>query len=100
MREPNFYTIGYGSLTTGSCVTDKTYSTSVTTNGGTWGPGKQACDALAAMASAGVNFYSDDGQGCEATAPSNQSITKLTAIFRAITGQSDDTAADPQNGSS
>ncbi len=81
----NFYTIGYGSLTTGSCVTDKTYSTSVTTNGGTWGPGKQACDALAAMASAGVNFYSDDGQGCEATAPSNQSITKLTAIFHAIT---------------
>jgi len=32
-----------------------------------------------------VNFYSDDGQGCQATAPTNQSITKLTAIFRAIT---------------
>jgi hypothetical protein len=36
------------------------------------------------MASSAVNFYSDDGQGCEATAPSNQNLTKLTAIFRAI----------------
>jgi Flp pilus assembly protein TadG len=79
------YTIGYGALTTGSCNTDHTYSASVTTNGGTWGPGKQACDALAAMASAAVNFYSDDGAGCEATEPTNQNITKLTAIFRAIT---------------
>jgi Flp pilus assembly protein TadG len=79
------YTIGYGSPTTGSCVTDKTYSASMTATGGTWGPGKQGCDALAAMASAAVNFYSDDGSGCEASAPSNQNITKLTAIFRAIT---------------
>jgi hypothetical protein len=41
------------------------------------------------MASTAANFYSDDesgsGLGCEATAPSNQNITKLTAIFRAIT---------------
>jgi hypothetical protein len=36
------------------------------------------------MASAATNFYSDDGHGCEATAPSNQNLTKLTAIFRAI----------------
>jgi len=79
------YTIGYGSPTTGSCKSDKTYSASVTTKGGTWGPGLQGCDALAAMASAQVNFYSDDGDGCQASAPSNQNLTKLTAIFRAIT---------------
>jgi len=79
------YTIGYGSPTSGSCATDKTYSASVTTAGGTWGPGKQACQALAAMASSQVNFYSDDANGCQATAPSNQALTKLTAIFRAIT---------------
>jgi len=79
------YTIGYGSPKTSSCKTDKTYSATVTTNGGSWGPGKQACDALAAMASAQVNFYSDAGQGCQATAPSNQNLTKLTAIFHAIT---------------
>jgi Flp pilus assembly protein TadG len=78
------YTIGYGSPTSGSCLSDRTYSASVTTHGGTWGPGKQACQALAAMASAQVNFYSDDGSGCQATAPSNQNLTKLTAIFRAI----------------
>jgi hypothetical protein len=78
------YTIGYGAPTSGSCATDKTYSANVTTSGGSWGPGKQACNALAAMASAQVNFYSDDGSGCQATAPTNQSITKLTAIFRAI----------------
>jgi hypothetical protein len=79
------YTIGYGAPVTGSCNTDHTYSASVTTNGGTWGPGKQGCDALAAMASSAANFYSDDGSGCEATEPDNQNITKLTAIFRAIT---------------
>jgi len=78
------YTIGYGSPTSGGCLSDKTYSTSVGTNGGSWGPGDQPCQALAAMASSAVNFYSDDGQGCEATAPSNQNLTKLTAIFRAI----------------
>jgi len=79
------YTIGYGTETSGGCLTDATYSASVTTNGGSWGPGNQPCNAIAAMASAAVNFYSDDGDGCQATAPSNQSITKLTAIFRAIT---------------
>ncbi len=78
------YTIGYGAETSGGCLSDKTYSASVTTNGGGWGPGDQPCQAIAAMASSAVNFYSDDGQGCEATAPSNQNLTKLTAIFRAI----------------
>ena len=79
------YTIGYGAPTSGGCTTDKTYSATVTTNGGSWSHGKQPCQAIAAMASAQVNFYSDDGSGCQATAPSNQSITQLTAIFRAIT---------------
>ena len=78
------YTIGYGTETSGGCLSDKTYSASVTTAGGTWGPGDQPCQAIAAMASAQTNFYSDDGQGCEATAPTNQNLTKLTAIFRAI----------------
>ena len=78
------YTIGYGSPTSGGCLSDKTYSASVTTQGGAWGPGDQPCKAIAAMASSAVNFYSDDGQGCQATAPSNQNLTKLTAIFRAI----------------
>jgi Flp pilus assembly protein TadG len=79
------YTIGYGSETSGGCLSDKTYSASVSTNGGSWAPGDQPCAALAAMASAQVNFYSDDANGCQATAPSNQALTKLTAIFRAIT---------------
>lgn len=78
------YTIGYGAETSGGCLTDKTYSATVTTAGGAWGPGKQPCQALAAMASSETNFYSDDGDGCEATAPTNQNLTKLTAIFRAI----------------
>ena len=78
------YTIGYGAETSGGCLSDKTYSTTVTTAGGAWGPGKQPCQAIAAMASSETNFYSDDGAGCEATAPTNQNLTKLTAIFRAI----------------
>ena len=84
-QETTVYTIGYGAETSGGCLSDKTYSATVTTNGGSWAPGDQPCAALAAMASAQVNFYSDDGDGCQATEPSNQSITKLTAIFRAIT---------------
>jgi len=36
------------------------------------------------MASNSVNFYSDDGEGCKATTPSNQNIKAMTAIFRAI----------------
>lgn len=79
------YTIGYGAEASGGCLTDATYSATVSTNGGGWAPGKHPCQAIAAMASAQVNFYSDDGDGCEATAPSNQNLTKLTAIFRAIT---------------
>ncbi len=78
------YTIGYGTVTSGGCLSDKTYSASVSTGGGSWGPGKQPCQAIAAMASTTSNFYSDDAHGCEATAPSNQNLTKLTAIFRAI----------------
>jgi Flp pilus assembly protein TadG len=78
------YTIGYGAETSGGCLSDHTYSANVTTEGGTWGPGDQPCQAIAAMASSAVNFYSDDGDGCEATAPTNQNLTKLTAIFRAI----------------
>ena len=79
------YTIGYGAETSGGCTTDATYSASVSTNGGSWRAGDQPCQAIAAMASSQVNFYSDDGSGCEATAPTNQNLTKLTAIFRAIT---------------
>ena len=78
------YTIGYGSPTSG-CSSDSTNSASVTTKGGTWGPGDSPCQALAAMASAQLNFYSDDGSGCLATATANQSITSLTGIFHAIT---------------
>jgi Flp pilus assembly protein TadG len=78
------YTIGYGAETSGGCTTDATYSATVSTNGGAWTHGDQPCQAIAAMASAQVNFYSDDGSGCQATAPTNQNLTKLTAIFRAI----------------
>lgn len=78
------YTIGYGSPTSGGCTSDKTYSASATTGGGSWAPGDQPCAAIAAMASSKSNFYSDDGAGCLATAPSNQSLTKLTQIFQAI----------------
>jgi Flp pilus assembly protein TadG len=78
------YTIGYGAETSG-CTTDSSYSASVTTNGGSWGPGDSPCQALEAMASAPINFFSDDSDGCKATVPSNQAITQLTSIFHQIT---------------
>jgi hypothetical protein len=79
------YTIGYGAETSGGCTTDAKYSASVSNGDGlSWAAGDQPCAALGAMASSAANFYSDDGSGCQATLPSNQSITQLTAIFRAI----------------
>jgi len=81
------YTIGYGSPNTGSsanCGSDQTYSATVTTNGGSWAPRDSPCQALAAMASAPINFFSDDGDGCVATVPSNANLTTLTAIFHQI----------------
>ena len=70
--------------TSGGCTTDKTYSATVTTNGAA---GRRASShrGVSSDGSAQVNFYSDDANGCQATAPSNQALTKLTAIFRAIT---------------
>lgn len=78
-------TIGYGAETSGGCASDKTYSATVTGGGGNWAPGDQPCAALAAMASNVQNFYSDDGDGCKATSTTNANLTKLTAIFQAIT---------------
>jgi hypothetical protein len=82
------YTIGYGAVTSGGCSTDQSYTGSGNTSygGGAWpnSGSKQPCDELAAMASNSVNFYSDDGDGCKASAPSNQNIKAMTAIFRAI----------------
>jgi hypothetical protein len=99
----NVYTIGYGAETSGGCLTDAKYSATLTGGGGNWASGDQPCQALAAMASQTSYFFSDDesgsGLGCEATAPSNQNLKKLTAIFTAIT----DTLTVPRlvpNGSS
>jgi Flp pilus assembly protein TadG len=82
------YTIGYGAVTSGGCSTDQSNTATGNTSygGGAWpnGTSKQPCDELAAMASNSVNFYSDDGEGCKATTPSNQNIKAMTAIFRAI----------------
>ena len=85
------YTIGYGALNKGGnssgggCASDQTYSASVTTNGGQWQAGDSPCQALAAMASSIVNFYSDDADQCAASSPTNQNLKKLTQIFAAIT---------------
>lgn len=75
------YTIGYGAETSG-CTTDSNYSGSFTGGWASWGPGDSPCQALAAMASSGANFYSDDGDGCASTNQTN--YTQLTAIFKAI----------------
>jgi hypothetical protein len=88
------YVIGYGSEASGGCLSDQTYTLSgnSTYGGGAWPAsssgsdnGRQPCDAMRAMASASANFYSDDGDGCKATNPTNANITKLTQIFQAIT---------------
>ncbi len=77
------FTIGYGSPTSG-CSTDSSYSGTFTGGGGNWSKGNSPCQALAAMASSPINFYSDNANGCKATVPTNANITKLTQIFQAI----------------
>jgi Flp pilus assembly protein TadG len=79
------YTIGYGAKTWGGCSSDRNYSPTVTTGGGSWRPGGSPCQALAAMASSPKYFYSDDANGCSATAPINTNLTQLTSIFTQIT---------------
>jgi hypothetical protein len=81
------FTFAYGSETTGSCLTDAQYSTGVTTNGGSWAAGDQACAAIAAMASSQSNFYSDDANGCAATNSYNASITLITNMFTSAFAQ-------------
>lgn len=73
------FTFAYGAETSGSCLTDAKYTNPITTNGGAWTTGGQACAAIAAMASAQANFYSDDANGC--SSPSNSSVTQITSMF-------------------
>jgi hypothetical protein len=76
------FTFAYGAETSNSCTSDATYSASVTTNGGAWGPNDQACAAIAAMASSTGNFYSDDAHGCAPTNANNVNITTLKGMFQ------------------
>lgn len=81
----NVITIGYGTEMTG-CTQDATYSyTSPSTWWASWGSGDNPCNAIKAMASSAINFYSDDANGCAATVPTNAQFTKLTQIFQQIT---------------
>jgi hypothetical protein len=78
------YTIGYGALTSGGCTTDKLYSASVTSGGGSWSAGDQPCAAIAAMASDPHYFYSDQGQGCVSALNSGASLSNITGAYNAI----------------
>ena len=69
------YMVGYGSEPTG-CASDA--------HAGTY-PGISPCDAMAAMATAPQNFYSDWKQsGSGSTCVSSQPVTSLADIFKAI----------------
>jgi hypothetical protein len=81
------FTIGYGTETQSSCTTDSTYSTTAsgsTYGANAWGPGDQACAAMGAMATNAQDFYSDDVNGCAATAVSHQNLTSLAQIFTSL----------------
>ena len=98
MREPTVYTIGYG-VTAMSGMPDGQDLQRV-------GDDKrrdrgdreaQPCQSLEAMASAQVNFYSDDGERLPSDgAHRTRTSRKLTAIFRAITDNMSVSATDPQ----
>lgn len=80
------YLIAYGAATTGDsgtddCPTDVTYSTSITKNSISWGPGGSPCNAMKMMASSSANFYSDESKGCIPSVSSNSSLTNFNSIF-------------------
>jgi hypothetical protein len=82
------YTIGFGSETSG-CSTDQTYTiTSGSTDGAESWPGgtypKTPCNAIAAMASKQINFYSDNSGGCASLASANANFTSIASIFQQI----------------
>jgi len=82
------YTIGFGSETSG-CSTDQTYTiTAGSTDGAESWPGgtypKTPCNAIAAMASKQINFYSDNSGGCAALASANANFTSIASIFQQI----------------
>jgi hypothetical protein len=79
------YTVGYG-ITSGGCASDKTYSTTLTTGGGSWAHGNSACQSIKAMASAPGYFYSDEKAGGACPSPNQLNFTTLKQIFQAITG--------------
>jgi hypothetical protein len=78
------YTIGYGALTSGGCLSDHTYSATVAGGGGNWGASDQPCAAIAAMASDPHYFYSDQGQGCVSADNSGASVSNITGAYNAI----------------
>jgi len=80
------YTIGYGSKNTG-CTTDSKYSTAGNSSygAGTWARGDSPCQAMAAMATSGTQFFSDNGSGnCPAVNSANQAYTSIPSIMQAV----------------
>ena len=83
------YTIAMGSETSNGCLTDQHVTITNLTNGAeTWPTGgphpKEPCNAIAAMASTGNTFYSDDTGGCAATVNSAAQFETIGGIFQAI----------------
>jgi Flp pilus assembly protein TadG len=90
------YAIAFDSEISGGCLTDQTYTSSVSGNGAeSWPNGgtypRQPCNAIAAMASNENTFYSDytdntktGGKGCQAITATNQAYQSLAAIFKAV----------------
>jgi len=78
------YTVAMGAETSSSCTTDQTYTITNLTNGAQTWPGgsysKQACNAIAAMASTTSTFYSDAQKGCTALGQ-NQEFETMASIF-------------------
>jgi Flp pilus assembly protein TadG len=81
------YTVAMGAETSGGCSTDAHYTISSGSTYGAeaWPSGSysgQPCNAIAAMASNGNTFYSDDTGGCAAT--NTSTFTTMSSIFQAI----------------
>jgi len=82
------YTVAMGAETTGSCLSDATYTIS---SGSTYGAmaypsgpySGQACNAIEAMASNVNTFFSDNTGGCPAST-ANTTYTTIGGIFQAV----------------
>ena len=90
------YTIGYGSPTSGGCLTDKTYSASVSTGGGSWGPWRPALPGIGGNGIGPGELLFRRWLGLRGDDSEQPGADEIDSDLPCDCGQSEHAATDPQ----